>query len=104
MGIYGEGLEGKPHVRNYSFKQTVEEITTEPTGKPPSLWPFCPIRGHTFGDMAIGMNVEPALSATRPTSPHGSTGSRSWNGRKKEAARRSRRYCSAGAWGRRPYE
>ena len=34
MGIYGEGLEGKPHVRNYSFKQTVEEITTEPTGKP----------------------------------------------------------------------
>ena len=35
MGIYGELLESKPHVRNYSFKQTVEEITTEPTGKPP---------------------------------------------------------------------
>ena len=35
MGIYGEGLGGKPHVRNYSFKQTVEEITTKHTGKPP---------------------------------------------------------------------
>ena len=23
MGIYDEGLEGKPHVRNYSFRQTV---------------------------------------------------------------------------------
>ena len=35
MDIYGEVLEGKPHVRNNSFKQTVEKITTEPTGKPP---------------------------------------------------------------------
>ena len=37
MGICGEGLGGKPHVRNYSFKQTVEEITTEPTGNPPHI-------------------------------------------------------------------
>ena len=35
MGIYGEGLGGKPHVRNYSFKKTVEDITTKHTGKPP---------------------------------------------------------------------
>jgi len=53
MGIYGEGLEGKPHVRNYSFKQTVEEITTEPTGKPPipltilpDSWPYFWRHGH----------------------------------------------------------
>ena len=38
MGIYGEELEGKPHVRNYSMKQTVEDITTKLTGKPP--YPF----------------------------------------------------------------
>lgn len=26
MGIYGEGLGGKPHLRNYSFKKTVDDI------------------------------------------------------------------------------
>jgi hypothetical protein len=26
MGIYGEGLGGKPHLRNFSFKQTVDDI------------------------------------------------------------------------------
>lgn len=47
MGIYGEGLGGKPHVRNYSFKQTVTEIDPAPTGNPPiplairpESWPF----------------------------------------------------------------
>jgi hypothetical protein len=35
MGIYGEGLGGKPHVRNYSFKDKVTEITDAPTGQPP---------------------------------------------------------------------
>jgi hypothetical protein len=26
MGVYGEGLGGKPHVRNFSFEQTVDKI------------------------------------------------------------------------------
>jgi hypothetical protein len=29
MGIYGEGMEGKPHLRNYSFQETPEEIRLE---------------------------------------------------------------------------
>lgn len=47
MGIYGEGLGGKPHVRNYSFKKEVTEIDPTPTGNPPiplairpESWPF----------------------------------------------------------------
>lgn len=42
MGIYGEGLGGKPHVRNYSFKTKVTDITTKPTGKPPVAFPVLP--------------------------------------------------------------
>ena len=34
MGIYGEGLGGKPHIRNYSFKSAVTEIDVKPTGDP----------------------------------------------------------------------
>lgn len=47
MGIYGEGLGGRPHVRNYSFKNKVTEIDAKPTGEPPTplavlpeSWPF----------------------------------------------------------------
>jgi len=47
MGIYGEGLGGKPHVRNYSFKDKVTEISDKPTGEPsvalpvlPDAWPY----------------------------------------------------------------
>ena len=47
MGIYGEGLGGKPHVRNYSFKDKVTEIDPKPTGEPPTplavlpeAWPY----------------------------------------------------------------
>ena len=39
MGIYGEGLGGKPHVRNYSFKDKVTEIEVRPTGEPPVEFP-----------------------------------------------------------------
>ncbi|MDG1890134.1 MAG: DUF1080 domain-containing protein [Verrucomicrobiota bacterium] len=42
MGIYGEGLGGKPHLRNYSFKEKVTEITTQPTGKPTVKFPILP--------------------------------------------------------------
>jgi hypothetical protein len=42
MGIYGEGLGGKPHVRNYSFLQKVTEITDKPTGEPPVALPIKP--------------------------------------------------------------
>lgn len=33
MGVYGEGLGGKPHVRNYNFKNTPEDIEVKDTGK-----------------------------------------------------------------------
>lgn len=42
MGIYGEGLGGKPHVRNFSFKDKVTEITDQPTGEPPVALPVLP--------------------------------------------------------------
>ena len=47
MGIYGEGLGGKPHLRNYSFKQKVTDITPQKRGNPsvelpiiPESWPY----------------------------------------------------------------
>ena len=42
MGIYGEGLGGRPHVRNYSFTDKVTEITDRPTGEPPLALPVLP--------------------------------------------------------------
>ncbi len=42
MGIYGEGLGGKPHVRNYSFTDKVTEITDKKTGEPPTPLPVKP--------------------------------------------------------------
>ena len=42
MGIYGEGLGAKPHVRNFSFKDKVTEITDKPTGEPPTPLPVLP--------------------------------------------------------------
>ncbi|RYD38131.1 MAG: DUF1080 domain-containing protein [Verrucomicrobiaceae bacterium] len=42
MGIYGEGLGGVPHIRNYSFTDKVTEITTKPTGEPPTPLPVLP--------------------------------------------------------------
>ena len=45
MGIYGEGLGGKPHVRNYSFLDDVTRIapvTNAPVALPvlPESWPY----------------------------------------------------------------
>lgn len=42
MGIYGEGLGGVPHVRNYSFKGRVTDIDPKPTGEPPTALPVLP--------------------------------------------------------------
>ena len=42
MGVYGEGLGGKPHVRNFSFTDKVTEITDKPTGEPPTPLPVLP--------------------------------------------------------------
>ncbi len=42
MGIYGEGLGGKPHVRNYNFKTLVTEIEDKKTGEPPTPLPVLP--------------------------------------------------------------
>jgi hypothetical protein len=45
MGIYGEGLGGKPHVRNFSFAGSPEAITPNPNASfplpvLPEAWPF----------------------------------------------------------------
>ncbi|MDA7644298.1 DUF1080 domain-containing protein [bacterium] len=47
MGIYGEGLGGQPHVRNYNFKDKVTEIEEKKTGTHdvalpinPESWPY----------------------------------------------------------------
>jgi hypothetical protein len=42
MGIYGEGLGGKPHLRNYSFKGSPDEIDPTPTGNPSVPLPVLP--------------------------------------------------------------
>jgi hypothetical protein len=42
MGIYGEGLGGRPHVRNYSFKDKVTDIDPRKTGEPPTPLPVLP--------------------------------------------------------------
>lgn len=43
MGVYGEGLGGRPHVRNYSFVQSPEEIR-EQSGSPAAL----PVRPESW--------------------------------------------------------
>jgi len=42
MGIYGEGLGGQPHVRNYNFTDKVTEIVAQNTGDPPVALPVLP--------------------------------------------------------------
>jgi hypothetical protein len=42
MGIYGEGLGGKPHVRNYNFAATPDEIVDKKTGEPGVELPVLP--------------------------------------------------------------
>ncbi len=42
MGIYGEGLGGQPHIRNYNFKTAVTEIDVTPTGDPRVPFPILP--------------------------------------------------------------
>jgi hypothetical protein len=42
MGIYGEGLGGNPHVRNYNFTGKVTEIEDKKTGEPPTPLPVKP--------------------------------------------------------------
>jgi hypothetical protein len=42
MGIYGEGLGGQPHVRNYNFTDKVTEIVAKNTGEPPVALPVLP--------------------------------------------------------------
>ncbi|MFN0068127.1 MAG: DUF1080 domain-containing protein [Limisphaerales bacterium] len=48
MGLYGEGLGGKPHVRNYSFREKVTEIDPKPTGNPPVALPVLPEAWPSF--------------------------------------------------------
>jgi len=42
MGIYGEGLGGQPHVRNYNFTDKVTEIVAKTTGEPSVALPVLP--------------------------------------------------------------
>jgi len=42
MGIYGEGLGGRPHIRNYSFKDTVTVVEPQSLGDPRVPFPILP--------------------------------------------------------------
>lgn len=42
MGIYGEGLGGKPHLRNYNFTDKVTVIDPKITGQPSVALPILP--------------------------------------------------------------
>jgi len=42
MGIYGEGLGGKPHLRNYNFTNVVTAIEPKLTGEPKTVLPVLP--------------------------------------------------------------
>ena len=70
MGIYGEGLGGQPHVRNYNFKDKVTEIEEKKAGP-------------TSGVPISGTSCELASLEIHLTSPPGSMACRSWNGRRK---------------------
>lgn len=48
MGIYGEGLGGKPHIRNYSFKTEVTDIEPSSMGNPSIPLPVLPEAWHMF--------------------------------------------------------
>ena len=48
MGIYGEGLGGNPHVRNYNFTDKVTEIEAKKTGEPPTALPVLPAAWSHF--------------------------------------------------------
>ena len=42
MGIYGEGLGGKPHLRSYNFTDVVTAIEPKLTGEPKTVLPVLP--------------------------------------------------------------
>lgn len=42
MGLYGEGLGGRPHIRNFNFDDTVTSINLRPAGDPQVVFPVLP--------------------------------------------------------------
>ena len=71
MGIYGEGLGGKPSVRNYSFLDTPDQIQTNAA---PFPLPILSKPGPGFGSTANGTNCAPASRTIRRPSRPGSMG------------------------------
>jgi len=48
MGIYGEGLGGKPHIRNYNFEDVVTKINLNAIGDPAVPFPVLPDAWPSF--------------------------------------------------------
>ena len=48
MGIYGEGLGGRPHIRNYSFKDAVTVVEPQSHGDPRVPFPILPEAWPSF--------------------------------------------------------
>jgi hypothetical protein len=48
MGIYGEGLGGKPHIRNYNFENEVTRINLNAIGDPQVPFPVLPEAWPSF--------------------------------------------------------
>ena len=48
MGIYGEGLGGKPHIRNYNFEDVVTKVNLKAIGDPAVPFPVLPDAWPSF--------------------------------------------------------
>ncbi len=77
-GVYGEGLSGGIHRRNFSF---LDEVTKIKADDSPFPLPFRPRPGRAFGSTANGTNCGLGSWATRQRSPPGSTACGSWSSR-----------------------
>ena len=70
MGIYGEGLGGVPHLRNYNFTDKVTEIEAKNTGAPPTPLPVNPAswpyfwRAGQWNELRARIQSNPPLITT----------------------------------------
>ncbi len=66
MGIYGEGLGGVPHVRNYNFADKVTEIEAKNTGEPPVALPVRPESWSYFWRAGVWNELRARIEGNPP--------------------------------------
>lgn len=70
MGVYGEGLGGKPHIRNFSFNKTVDDITIHEDFKgvkPPVAFPMTKEEWAKFWDPKKWNELRARIVGNPPT-------------------------------------